>query len=473
MLILRLVAALLLCLALTPAHADSPPGCEVYWRLTPQWSDTAPRLQVRLSVAGAQASVREWRADADNASLMLGPRHFYAHGPSLLSLPPPLANRSSLQMCLSVEGLDETQILASNLHPDSLRPERLLRWQGSPSLAREIVIAAGSLVQRERLATGLQLTLLLPPALADRADALADEAATALASQRRFWQVSDSTKVLLLLHPDDSGAAPSSAARSGALLLRAPSTALVPAAAFRLGVSRTDLRAWFRERFGPTAYEHQPDDSAGAWFVEGFSLFYALRQAADGGWPLEDFAATLTALWQQDGTAANAAWLPLQWHTSLRRRGGSGIDGVLRKLVVPATQARAAGRLSTPLAGHRLFAALRPTLGDGPRRAVQHLGGPTADPLSTDAFGPCFVLTPSERRVRAASPSTACSAWLAGTGEPPPGAVPPPHAGRTAAKRGSDAGTPGDRPTVKAKAAKTKTKTKAKASAPRQPRAQP
>jgi hypothetical protein len=432
----RLLATLLLLATAAVARAETPPGCDVFWLLTPNWSDTGTRLQVRTGTPAGDAGTREWQPTPDDPALMTGARHLVALGQALLPLPPALAARPHLQMCLRVDGLDDTQVLASNLHAEAAGPDRLLRWQGSPALLREVVVAAGSLQQRERQAGPVRLRLLLSPELADRADTLADEAAATLAAHRRFWRSNEAGQAVLLLHADDRGAAPAALARGQALVLRAPSAALAPGAAFKVQLARADLRGWFRHRFGPTVYEHQPDEAANAWFVEGFSLFYALRlAAADAGWPVQDFAGALTALWQQDAAGTTAPWLPLKWHTELRERGsGEGLDGVLRRLAVPAAQARTAGRLSSPLAGHRLFAALRPVLGDEPRRDMLQLAagaGPVrtdprtdsradsrTDPrldLRADAFGPCFTLLPAERRVQAAAESAACRAWLAGT----------------------------------------------------------
>ena len=419
----RLAATLLLLTSAMAAQADTPPGCDVFWLLTPNWSDTGTRLQVRTATPAGDAGTREWQPTPDDPALMTGARHLLALGQALLPLPPALTTRPHLQMCLRVDGLDDTQVLASNLHAEAAGPDRLLRWQGSPALLRELVVAAGSLQQRERQAGPLRLRLLLAPELADRADALADEAAATLAAHRRFWRSNDAVQAVLLLHADDRGAAPATLARGPALVLRAPSAALAPGAAFKMQLARADLRGWFRNRFGPTVYEHQPDDAANAWFVEGFSLFYALRlAAADDGWPVQDFAGALTALWQQDAAGASAFWLPLRWHTTLREHGGAeGLDGVLRRLTVPAAQAKTVGRLSSPLAGHRLFAALRPTLGDEPRRDVQQLAqaagaGSLRGELKADAFGPCFTLITNERRVQATAETAACRAWLAGTG---------------------------------------------------------
>jgi hypothetical protein len=411
----RLLATLLMAAA-AATHAETPPGCEIFWELTPQWSDSETRLQVRTSTAAGEAGSREWRPTADDPSLMAGARHVVALGQAVLPLPPALASKSHLQMCLRVDGLDDTQVLASNLHAEPAGADRLLRWQGSPALLRELVLAAGSLQQRERVAGALRVRLLLAPALGDRADALADEATATLAAQRRFWRSSEPGQAMLVLHADDRGAAAATLARSQALVLRAPSAALAAGMAFRMQLSRADLRGWFRHRFGPTVYEHQPDEAASAWFVEGFSLFYALRQAAaDDGWPLDDFAGALTALWRQDAPAA-ALWLPLKWHTDLRKHGGEGLDGVLRRLKVPAGQARTAGRLSSPQATHRLFAALRAQLGDEPRRDVQQGSQAlTAGEFQPGSFGPCFTLLPAERRVLASQPSAACRGWLAGT----------------------------------------------------------
>lgn len=417
---LRTLTSLVLtlaCLGFARAESSTPPGCDVFWQWFPEWNlEGDARLKVRIVTPVGEAGSREWQPAPDNPAIMAGPRHLVGLGQALLPLPPGMAARTHLQMCLRVEGLDDTQVLTSNMHAEPAGPDRLLRWQGNPALLRELVVATGSLLQRDRQVGGLRVRLLLAPVLAERAEVLADEAAAVLGAQRHHWRSSDSGKALVILHTDDRGAPPVSLSRSQAVLLRAPSAVFMPGPAFRLSLTRADLRGWFRERFGPTVYEQQPDETANAWFVDGFSLLYALRWAAtEEDWPLQDFAAALTALWGQDGLSATGPWLAMKWHTHLRQQGSDGLDPLLRQLVVPADQARPMGRLSSPQAGHRLFAALRPRLGDEPRRDVQQWTQASSPPsLQSNDIGPCFQLLPQERRVLPAPPSAACQGWLGG-----------------------------------------------------------
>jgi hypothetical protein len=420
--VLRCLAGALLGLAgMAGARAESPPGCDVFWQLTPEWhSEGNTRLRVRVATAAGEVGSRDWQPAPDNPALLVGPRHLVGLGQALLPLPPALATRSKLQMCLKVEGLDDTQVLASNLHAETAGPDRLLRWQGSPALLQELVVVTGSVLLRDRQVGSLRTRLLLAPSLAERAEPLADAAAAVLAAQRRHWRSTDGGRMLVILHVDDRGAPPVAMARHQAVLLRGGSATFEPGPTLRMTLARADLRGWFRERFGPTLYEQQPDEAASAWFVDGFSLFYALRQAAaEDAWPVADYAAALTALWEQDGLSAHGPWLAMKWHTDLRAQGGEGLDPMLRQLVVPPAQARPVGRLSSPQAGHRLFAVLRPSLGDQPRRDLQGWARAPAPVLQAADLGPCFHVVAAERRVLVAPPSAACQGWLSGAGSEP------------------------------------------------------
>lgn len=454
--------ALLSALAPLTAAAAAPPGCDIHWRLAPQWNEAAPRLRVELSFdadarsrselvlpgpvdpaslqagdstqivdatrplpaglgvslaqrSGERAVLRyELRAAGDGPSYRLGTQHLYFAGRALLALPAALAERPSLQMCLQVDGLSPAHLLASSLHA-STGDDGLLRWQGSPALAREIVVAAGALQRQERQAEGQQLQVLLPADADVPASALADAVEKTVAAQRRFWGVGEAGRMLVMLQPEDRGALSAAAALHGALLLRAQRTLLTPDPAFEMLLGHGWLRGWFRERFGPTAYASRPDDPAGAWFVEGFSLFYALRlHAAQADGSVDGLARGLTLLAQQPAAERGALpWLAAHWHSALQARGRPGLDAVLQRLIVPAPQAWPTGPTSQPLAMHRLQAALRPQLGETISADVQRYGF-GASPPDAATLGPCFRMHEAERRIEpaAAAPSPACRAWL-------------------------------------------------------------
>ncbi|NRF72028.1 hypothetical protein HLB44_34090 [Aquincola sp. S2] len=417
------VLALLLSLAIT-AQAATPSGCEVFWQLTPRWADSgaATQLDLRLAVDGGPLVPQPL---ADDPALMIGARQLAFAGRALLMLPPALAGRATLQMCLQVDGLSPDQRLFSSLHP-APGDDRLLRWQGPPALAREIVIAAGSWQLRERIAEGQALRIVLPTdgaGSANVADAVADAAVRVVTAQRRFWGATETPRStwLVTLAANDNGSPAGAIGLHDALLLRLPSGAQAIEPVIETLLAQAALRNWFRERFGPVAFAPRGDEAASAWFSEGFSLFYALRlRAADGSGSLDGLAAALTMLWNQPGTnPAALPWLAAHWHSALQARGhAGGLDAVLHRLQLPPAARRddggPFGPLSQPLAVHRLQAAVRPLLGESMRADLLHFIGPGAAP-SRSTLGPCFELDVAARRISAArdaASSAACQAWL-------------------------------------------------------------
>ena len=120
-----------------------------------------------------------------------------------------------------------------------------------------------------------------------------------------------------------------------------------------------------------------------------------------------------------DAAAARGEWLALQWHALLRAQSQPGLEALMRRLLLPAAQARRAGPISAPLATHRLVAALRARLGDLPLREVQGVvdrGEPARVYPATLAA--CFsVDQPQGQRLRLqarpeALQQAACQGWL-------------------------------------------------------------
>ncbi|WP_284617275.1 hypothetical protein [Aquabacterium humicola] len=429
----RLLAALALMLTVGSAGAQvssSPAGCEVLWQLTPHWAagGQPTRIELQLAIDGA-APVKQVPAD-DAPGLLIGPRQLAFAGRALLALPPALAGRASLQMCLQVDGLDKDQRIASSLHP-RLGDERLLRWQGPPALAREIVVAIGAWSTLERGAGDHALEVLVPAGLrAETAQALADAAGRAVGQPRQFWGLAAPERGawLVVLAGNDGTGPPLAMGQHDALLLRLPpasaasTDAVAVTAATELLMAQAMQRGVFRERFGPVAFAPRGDDAPSAWFSDGFSLFYALRlRAAGGPWSVDELADAWTMLWQQGGSPAALPWLAAHWHSALIAGGrAGGLDAVLHRLLLPAKARGGAlpfGPLSQPLAPHRLQAALRPLFGEQMRADLQRFAEAGAAPGAA-SLGPCFEVDAAARRISAARGAASagdCQAWL-GTG---------------------------------------------------------
>ncbi|MBI5258890.1 MAG: hypothetical protein HY855_20465 [Burkholderiales bacterium] len=448
------------------AQPAPPPGCALHWRLTPQREATPPRVQVDLSFdagphgrtelllpEGSEVAQRVAEGDptlepvagrplarsvvhrpgervnlsfaivpGEAAWARLLPRSLLFAGRALLPVP---AGGGHWQMCLSLSGLGADDTLVAG--PGQLdTTERLLRLQGSAALARDWIVAAGALQQAERSVDGQrwQVVLAAGTAPGPEAPAVADASAVPLGAVRRFWADGPAPDRWLMLLPAAADSPPRGLALPGALVLQWPAAAPLPGPQFDDTLLYTALQAWFRERFGPVAYEQRPDEALNAWFVNGFARFYAQRLRSAAGQPLGEQASALSALLQPGpGNPADAPWLPMRWHGALRAQGHLGLDAVLKRLLLPAAQARVTGPLSSPLATHRLQAALRPLLADAPRRDLQQLAerppgaALAATWLTAQTLGPCFRFDAAAQQVLAAEAeaSPACQGWQQGS----------------------------------------------------------
>ncbi|HSW05955.1 hypothetical protein [Aquabacterium sp.] len=458
-------------LALLPAIAAAalPAACDLHWQVTPQRGATPPQVAVALtfdagnrsrtelqlpegselallategtpaleavpgrplsrSVAhrpGERLTLRFALVPGPSAWLRLAPNSLVFAATALLPLPVDRSpERSTQQMCLGIDGLaDGDALLANQGQLSSSNGDRLLRLQGPASLAREWVVAAGALQQAERRVEGQAQRVVMAAAapMAFNAEALADAAAKQIGTVRRFWTDGEAPEQLLVLLPAPADTSPRGLALRQALLLQAPAPLTLPGAEIEALLMQTALQGWFRERFGPVAYEQRPDDPMNHWFSLGFAAFYSQRlRSATAQWSLQTHAAALSTLLQPATAAAGATpWLAMRWHGALREQGHAGLDAVLKRLMLPAAQARAAGPLSSPLATHRLQAALRPVLADAPRRDLRELvEHPGAIVPTPQTLGPCFRYDAALRQVLPATdgePSTACTGWLNGS----------------------------------------------------------
>lgn len=272
-------------------------------------------------------------------------------------------------------------------------------------------------------------------------DTLGQATAQAAADQRRFWghaatattaaaaatrtsTPSPTPPLLVLLLPGVGK--PHANAWHQALALQAPPELALADAAFDALLTQALVRTWVPDRFGPLVHAGRQDEALRAWFSDGFAAYYAHRLLLRAGlWTLEDYAKVLNRQIERGPDATTRGeWLALQWHGALRAQGQPGLDAVMRRLLLPAAQARREGPISAPLATHRLVAALRPVLGDAPLRDINRLAEPDA-PLNAGPHtpGPCFVGQPvqaAEDRPRSmrygpvpqAMQQPACLAWL-------------------------------------------------------------
>lgn len=533
-------------LAGTAALAAPPPGCDLHWQLSPQREATPPQVLVTLtldvgyrnrtelqlpegseiallgndsapnldavpgrpasrSVAhkpGERLTLRFAVMPGPNAWLRLAPGSLIFAAPALLPLPAETAGgRASTAMCISVDGLAETDQLLANqgqANPGANAGEKVLRLQGPQALARDWVVAAGALQQAERRAEGqtLRAVMAATTPMAFSAEALADAAARQAGQVRRLWADGDAPDQWLMLLPAPADAAPRGLATRQALLLQTPAALALPGREIDSLLLQTALQGWFRERFGPVAYDTRPDDPMNQWFTQGFASFYALRlqganmqpglqgantqpgrqgavtlpslnfqPAPNGPQSLAAHAEALTAQLRLGGTQATAApWLAMRWHTALREQGQPGLDAVLKRQLVPAALARPTGPLSSPLATHKLQASLRHVLAEAPQRDLQQFtatrSGPatlTPQMLGPETLGPCFRLDTSAQQVLPASdgePTAACQAWLNGT---------PPLVATAARQSAQDSGSSTAAAKGRSKAGKGKASAKGKA----------
>ena len=495
---------LLLALSLPLPVLAAAAGCDLHWQVTPQHDTVPPQLAVTLTLdAGNRSRTELQLPDGSDVALLagpgtpalepvpgrplvrslahrpgerlslrfvvmpgastwlrLGPDSLLFAAPALLPLPTERGPSGPLQMCLGVDGLADSDALLANQGQTS-SAERLLRLQGPATLARDWVVAAGALQQAERRVEGQPLRVVMAAAspMAFNADALADAAARQLASVRRFWGDAEAPGQLLLALPAPADVPARGMTLHQGTLLQLPTLLTLPGSQIDALLMQAAQQAWFRERFGPVAYEQRPDDAMNAWFSQGFAGFYSQRlRTSTGQQSLQAHAAALTSLLQFDaaagaGASASAApglapltapWLAMRWHSALREQGQSGLDAVLKRLIVPAAQARAVGPLSSPLATHRLQAALRHLLADAPRRDLQQWVERSGPPdLNAATLGPCFRYDPGTQQVLPGSdgePTASCQGWLNGS-EPPAGSRAKAPMAKPSAKAGKKGGT--------------------------------
>ena len=414
--------------------------------LTPVADDATLRS---VEHAAGQPVTLRWQqqASAANPALRLDSSWLAVAGQAVLPVPDeplPVTGQSQpaapQTLCVTLSGLaanpgNRFMASAGTAQADissadsSERSTQTWQLSGSPALVQQALFAGGALQLLTRQADGQALQLLLPASagFAQGAAPLADAVAASVVQQRRFWRDSadnSAPPLQLLLLPAPARSAPEAAAFGNSLLLSAPPELSLPSAALDAALTEALLRQRLPDRLGPLVHSGRRDEALRAWLGEGLVAFYSHRLLLrSGAWTADDYAAELNRRigrylaspvleadnlkvatgWASDPQLAElpalrGEWLALQWHAALRAAGQPGLDGVLRKLMLPASQARHEGPLSSPLATHRLLAALRHTLGDAPLRDLtEHIDRGVVFPFTAGTLGPCFKLSVGRR----------------------------------------------------------------------------
>ena len=416
------------------------------WESMSELADTEKRLQAvagdntlrSIAHAPGERVQLRWRfvpsaASAQSSGAQLASSWFAVAGQSLLPWPEEVDERNPPSACIGFSAQPSAPGQANatagpatrwvNSHGNAEGLSALFRVAPGAATLRwrvqQALYAGGAMQSLTRIDDGQPMIVARPvaPAWAQGIEAVAQASAQSQASQRRFWGDNTPASTLLVLQlPSLSGT--QATHWHQAVALQVPIDLRLPGADFDALITGALVRTWIPDRFGPLTYPGRQDESMRAWFSQGLADHYAHRLLLrDGRWTPDDYANAInrkidgylsasdptgTARRQASETqrseasaildATRGEWLALQWHGALRASGQAGLDAVMRRLLLPAAQARREGPISAPLATHRLFAALRPALGELPLRDINRqieqgefpVFGPTT-------IGPCFT----------------------------------------------------------------------------------
>lgn len=434
------------------------------WGALRETSPAAPRLQpvegdgqLRQVQHGAQARVMlQWQLlpagdGTDTPGLRLAPDWSAFTGAAVLPWPDE-AGTQPQPACLRVEAAEPVRWVSNFGRAEGTSA----RWAWPAATADQVqqaLYAGGALQWRDADAAGQTITAVVPTgaALGFDAGALAERTARLQAALRRDWRDDERSPITVLALPVPlAGAQAGGQTLNRAIALQAPPDLAWPGPASDELIAGLLLRRWMPERFGPLAHAGRGDGPLRAWFTEGFADYLAHRLLLrEGLWTPEDYATTLNrkidryqaqparttdnlslatgragAQALAELPAARGEWLALHWNAALRAAGRPGLEAKLQALMVPAAQARREGPLSTPLATHRLIAALRRDLGDVPlRELAQHIEDGAPFSFGDGALGPCFQgrAEPQGAQFRPlaqAAAQPACQGWLLGSAGP-------------------------------------------------------
>lgn len=372
-------------------------------------------------------------------------RWFAFTGGTLLAWPDELAAQTNVPVCVTVTAPPGTARLVSSF---GLADAAQTQWRTSTSLGRwqRALFAGGAWQWRELGVTGHQTMVAMPEQspFGFGIDTLARSVAADLAALRQPWGApNEAVPMLMLMLPGSTG--PAGLALHRAMVVQAPPAMPLPGPRFDELLAAQWHRTWLPERLGPMSHLGRGDAALRAWFTEGLADFLTHRWLLrEGRWTLGDYADALNrkiaayqALPELNANnlrvvtgragpealallpAARGEFLALAWHQALRRAGHPGLEQLLYGLVVPAAQAQPEGSTSTPLATHRVLAALRRPLGDQALQwQNQHIEDGQPFSFGPQTLGPCFQLeSDGPARYKPADQAMNrpdCVAWLKG-----------------------------------------------------------
>jgi predicted metalloprotease with PDZ domain len=245
-----------------------------------------------------------------------------------------------------------------------------------------------------------------------RDEQFADQVARVIDTQRGFWGHEREADQLVVLTSNQAPGVRNTGVRvHRAAVLHVARDFRPDGSTFNELVGHENLHEWIPGRLGGTN-----TGAAGlqTWFSEGFTDYYTHRLLLrSGAWTLQRYADELTAAMRQyrqspyrhmgNAEAARRRLtdrdigqlpylrgeiLALRWDAALRAQGKPGLDAVMRSLLLPPGPASA--NRAPPV--DRLFAALKPLLGEAPRQDVARHVDEAADfEFGPGLLGPCFA----------------------------------------------------------------------------------
>lgn len=321
----------------------------------------------------------------------------------------PYGDDSRVDMCVTVHqpGPDGTPLFGSYFPGRGNDMTRHLT--GSPGLLRHAFYGGGPGWRvAERHLTSGTVGVAMRGHFGAEDIAFVDKAAALIDAQRRFWNDETSRMQWIVIAPNYTQYSSGGTLVNQAAVLYGNKTFTPQSSFFESQIGHENLHQWIPQRLGAHG-----SDPAFYWLSEGFTDYYTHRLLlASGAWTLQQYADALSrqlrGYWQSPARNATAQSigprffsdrdagkqmysrgevLAARWDLALRSSGRSGLDEVMRRLVLPE------GRMPTQPANSRVLDALAPLLGDGPQRDVNEFIVEGKDlPLAPDLLGPCFSL---------------------------------------------------------------------------------
>ncbi|MDM4765866.1 hypothetical protein [Pelomonas sp. SE-A7] len=320
------------------------------------------------------------------------------------------------RMCLSlVQRSNLTGPLLGSHFDGKVQAQAEASLQGTHALLRHAFYAGGPgwrVVERQ-LASGPVVTASRgPQSLGDAA--FADQVARLLDAHRRFWGDASSPRQSVVRTPNNSRGNNGGTLVHQAAVLHVSSDFGPNNDSFDFLIGHENLHQWLPHRLG--GHDGNTPEAAARhyWLSEGLTDYYTHRLLLAGGlWTLDRYAELLTRAlrghWRSPARNATAESiaprffsdrdagrqmysrgeiLAMGWDRELRAKDPTGLDALLRGLMLPEQQARGAEP-----AHERVLKALTAALGPRPREQVQaHVVEGRSFELDEGLAGPCFAL---------------------------------------------------------------------------------